>query len=97
MTEQTPQDETREKQKHEPRDAAHWARYVETLKAPDGIVNPNVEGRRVVGRGRRHLAGEVPGDLRVRGRFSLAFGRPRSRRRRAVGRRHHWRDGTLFR
>jgi hypothetical protein len=32
-----------------PRDAAHWARYVETLKAPDGIVNPNVEGRRPVG------------------------------------------------
>jgi hypothetical protein len=33
----------------QPRDAAHWARYVETLKAPDGIVNPNVEGRRMVG------------------------------------------------
>jgi hypothetical protein len=27
------------------RDAAHWARYVETLKAPDGIVHRNVEGR----------------------------------------------------
>jgi hypothetical protein len=33
----------------QPRDAAHWARYVETLKAPDGSVNPNVEGRRPVG------------------------------------------------
>ena len=30
------------------RDAAHWARYVETLKAPDGIVHRNVEGRRLV-------------------------------------------------
>jgi hypothetical protein len=30
------------------RDAAHWARYVETLKAPDGIVHRNVEGRRPV-------------------------------------------------
>ncbi|MGH3105832.1 MAG: hypothetical protein ACRDM3_01405, partial [Rubrobacteraceae bacterium] len=30
------------------RDAAHWARYVETLKVPDGIVNRNVEGRRPV-------------------------------------------------
>jgi len=27
-------------------DAAHWARYVETLKAPEGVVSPNVEGRR---------------------------------------------------
>ena len=34
MTEQTPQDETREEEKHkpEPRDAAYWARYAETLK-----------------------------------------------------------------
>ena len=34
--------------KERPRDAAHWARYVETLEAPDGIVNRNVEGRRLV-------------------------------------------------
>ena len=32
-----------------PRDAAHWARYVETLKAPAGTFSPNVEGRRPVG------------------------------------------------
>jgi Domain of unknown function (DUF1990) len=34
------------------RDAAHWARYVETLEVsevPQGAVNLNVEGRRVVG------------------------------------------------
>ena len=34
--------------KERPRDAAHWARYVETLEAPDGIVSRNVEGRRPV-------------------------------------------------
>jgi hypothetical protein len=33
----------------QPRDAAHWARYVETLKAPEGTVGLNVDGRRVVG------------------------------------------------
>jgi hypothetical protein len=36
----------------EPRDAAHWARYVEKLEVsdvPEGVVNLNVEGRRVVG------------------------------------------------
>ncbi|HSL01617.1 MAG TPA: hypothetical protein VK869_14875 [Rubrobacteraceae bacterium] len=35
-----------------PRDADHWARYVETLEVsdvPEGAVNLNVEGRRVVG------------------------------------------------
>jgi hypothetical protein len=31
-----------------PRDAEHWARYVETLEAPDGVGNRNVEGRRPV-------------------------------------------------
>jgi hypothetical protein len=31
------------------RDAAHWARYVEVLKAPEGTVAPNVEGHRLVG------------------------------------------------
>jgi Domain of unknown function (DUF1990) len=31
------------------RDAAHWARYVETLKVPEGGSGPNVEGRRPVG------------------------------------------------
>jgi hypothetical protein len=33
----------------QPRDAAHWAHYVEALKAPEGAVGLNVEGRRVVG------------------------------------------------
>ena len=54
MTEQTPQDEAREeeKHKHEPRDAAYWAKYAETLKVTgvaEGATNINVEGRRAVG------------------------------------------------
>ena len=55
MTEQTPQDETKqqEKQKPEPRDAAYWAGgYAETLKVAgvaEGATNINVEGRRAVG------------------------------------------------
>ncbi|MDQ4127054.1 MAG: DUF1990 domain-containing protein [Actinomycetota bacterium] len=32
----------------QPRDADHWARYVETLKVPEGAISPNVEGRRPV-------------------------------------------------
>jgi len=44
----------RERQPNErrPRDAAHWARYVETLHVPDapkGVSTLNVEGRRTVG------------------------------------------------
>ena len=54
MTEQPPQDETREAEKHkpEPRDTAYWARYAETLKVAgvaEGATNINVEGRRAVG------------------------------------------------
>ena len=52
MTEQTPQDETREKQKHEPRDAAFWAQRIERLEVsdvPEGAANVNVQGRREVG------------------------------------------------
>ena len=52
MTEQTPQDEPREKQKREPRDAAYWAKYAETLKVAgvaEGATNINVDGRRAVG------------------------------------------------
>jgi hypothetical protein len=53
MTEQTPRDETREEeQKPEPRDAAYWASYAETLKVAgvaEGATNINVEGRRAVG------------------------------------------------
>ena len=49
MTSQTPppQGETVEGQHRD--DAAHWAHYVETLKAPEGIVSPNVEGHHLVG------------------------------------------------
>ena len=53
MTEQTPQDEMRAEEKRpEPRDAAFWARYAETLKVAgvaEGATNINVEGRRAVG------------------------------------------------
>ena len=54
MTEQRPQDETRgeERLPREPRDAAYWARYAETLKVSgvaEGATNINVEGRRAVG------------------------------------------------
>ena len=50
MTEQTPQEEPKEKR--EPRDAAYWASYAETLKVTsvaDGATNINVDGRRAVG------------------------------------------------
>ena len=40
MTEQTPQDETREEEKPEPRDAAYWARYAETLKVAGVDMTP---------------------------------------------------------
>ena len=54
MTEQSPQDEMRDQptQRREPRDAAYWARYAETLKVTgvaEGATNINVEGRRAVG------------------------------------------------
>jgi len=52
MTEQIPQDKTREKQKHEPRDAAFWAQRIERLEVsdvPEGAANVNVQGRREVG------------------------------------------------
>jgi hypothetical protein len=52
MTEQTPQGGPREKEKREPRDAAYWASYAETLKVAgvaEGATNINVEGRRAVG------------------------------------------------
>ena len=50
MTERSPQ--SQEGTEKPPRDAAHWARYVERLKVPDvpeGALNLNVEGRRTVG------------------------------------------------
>lgn len=37
-----------EHRRAEPRDAGHWARYVEALRAPEGIAAPNVEDRRPV-------------------------------------------------
>jgi hypothetical protein len=50
MTEQSSQSRERNgERRREPRDAAHWARYVEALKAPEGSVASNVEGRRTVG------------------------------------------------
>jgi hypothetical protein len=45
MTAQNPRPEG----PRQPRDAAHWAHYVEALKVPEGAVGLNVEGRRVVG------------------------------------------------
>ena len=45
MTAQNPRPEGA----RQPRDAAHWAHYVEALEVPEGAVGPNVEGRRVVG------------------------------------------------
>jgi hypothetical protein len=50
MTERAPRPKQREG--NQPRDAAYWARRVETLKVsdvPEGVPNNNVEGRRVVG------------------------------------------------
>ena len=54
-----------------PRDAAHWAQRVEMLKTPDGIVNPNVEGRRVVGPLRRLQRLDVVRPVGVVARLSL--------------------------
>jgi hypothetical protein len=50
MTEGSPP--PKDKGEKQPRDAAYWARYVETLKVsdvPEGAVNLNVDGRRTVG------------------------------------------------
>ena len=54
MTEKTPQEEPMQKDEpeREPRDAAYWASYAETLKVTgvaEGATNINVEGRRAVG------------------------------------------------
>ena len=52
MTDQKPRPQGRTEKRQPRDDAAHWARYVETLKVsnvPEGTVNLNVEGRRVVG------------------------------------------------
>jgi len=52
MTEPTPQDQTREEKRPEPRDAAFWAQRIERLEVsdvPEGAANVNVQGRREVG------------------------------------------------
>jgi len=49
MTHQAPRAQGRTEEQQPRDDATHWARYIETLKVPEGIVSPNVEGRRVVG------------------------------------------------
>lgn len=55
MTEHTPRDrdhEDEEERKHEPRDAAFWARHVDRLEVsdvPEGAVSLNVSARREVG------------------------------------------------
>ncbi len=49
MTDQTPRPRERMEESSPRDDAAYWARYVERLKAPEGIVSPNVEGHRLVG------------------------------------------------
>ena len=49
MTDQPPQVQGRMDEGPHHDDAAHWARYVETLKVPDGLLSPNVEGHRPVG------------------------------------------------
>ncbi len=49
MTDQTPRPQGRTEEEQPRDDADHWARYVETLKVPEGVVSPNVEGHRLVG------------------------------------------------
>lgn len=49
MTDQTSRPPEKTKEGLPRDDAAHWASYVETLKAPEGAVSPNVEGHRLVG------------------------------------------------
>ncbi len=49
MTDQTPRLQRQAEEGQVRDDAAHWARYVETLKVPEGAVSPNVEGHRLVG------------------------------------------------
>ena len=49
MTDQSPQVQGRMDEGQHRDDAAYWARYVETLKVPEGLLSPNVEGHRPVG------------------------------------------------
>ena len=50
MTDQSPRPQGRTEEEEQHRDnTAHWARYVETLTVPEGLLSPNVEGHRPVG------------------------------------------------
>ena len=49
MTDHTPRLQGHTEEGKPRDDAAYWARYVETLKLPEGVVSPNVEGHRPVG------------------------------------------------
>jgi hypothetical protein len=49
MTDQSPRVQGRMDEGQHREDAAYWARYVETLKVPEGLLSPNVEGHRPVG------------------------------------------------
>jgi len=49
MKDQTSRPQGRTEEGQHRTDAAHWARHVETLKVPEGLLSPNVEGRRPVG------------------------------------------------
>jgi hypothetical protein len=49
MTDQSPQVQGRMDEGQHRDDAAYWARYVETLEVPEGLLSPNVEGHRPVG------------------------------------------------
>jgi hypothetical protein len=49
MTDQSPQAQGLMDEGQHRDDAAYWARYVETLKVPEGLLSPNVEGHRPVG------------------------------------------------
>ncbi len=48
MTEQIPRPQEQREEGQHRKDAAHWARYVETFEVPEGVISPNVEGRRPV-------------------------------------------------
>jgi hypothetical protein len=49
MTDQSPRSQGQTEEGKHRDDTAHWARYVETLKVPEGLLSPNVEGHRPVG------------------------------------------------
>jgi hypothetical protein len=49
MTDQSPRPQGRTEEGLHRDDTAHWARYVKTLKVPEGLLSPNVEGHRPVG------------------------------------------------